>query len=61
MGAYTTFDETKQDLEEKLKECTTLFDKMLDEDTWGYDEWSKEYIDLLHKKRFELYNLRKNI
>lgn len=43
MGVYTTYDERRDDLREKLNECLRMAKGLLDEDIWGYDEMNEDY------------------
>lgn len=47
MGVYTTYDEKRDNLREKLDECVRMARELLDEDMWGYEEMIEDYaLDL---------------
>lgn len=43
MGVYTTYDEMRDDLREELNRCLIKAKRLMDEDTWGYENGSDEY------------------
>jgi 5-methylthioribose kinase len=43
MGVYTTYDEKRDELRDKLTECLRMAKELFDEDIWGYDEMREDY------------------
>lgn len=58
MGYTTTADQCKYDLEYKIKESIKLCNEFLDTDTWGHDEYTKEYIQKMENVRRKLSKIK---
>jgi hypothetical protein len=44
MGVYTTYDEKRDALKDKLKECLSLAKELVvGEDIWGYEDMKEGY------------------
>ena len=44
MGVHTAYDEKRDELREKLKECVLLAKELvIGEDIWGYDQMRPDY------------------
>lgn len=54
MSVRTTCDELIDEAKDHIKEANRKLKKALDQDTWGYDEYKKEYILDLHEIQEQL-------
>lgn len=61
MSTQTRFGELRDEVRDHLSKAYGCLIKCLDEDTYGHDQYSKEYIDELHKALAELREIRKRV
>lgn len=56
MSVNTTYDEMRDKLRDKVKECVEIARDLLDESIWGYEDMREDYAieiytQLLHVKK----------
>lgn len=54
MSVRTTCDELIDEAKDHIKQANKKLKEALDEDTWGYSEYRKDYILNLHKVQEQL-------
>lgn len=61
MSVRTTADEYLDLVKDNITDAIRNLEKVTSIDTWGNDEYSDEYIELLSKYLLELKNMKRKI
>ena len=61
MSVTTTADENREETQCSVKSAITTLTQFLDEDTWGHDNYKKEYIENCEDALILLIKVRKLI
>jgi hypothetical protein len=61
MGVITTFDEKIDIAKDSITAAYEALLECLKNETWGYDEKNKEYIDTVHEVTAELIKLKRKL
>ena len=58
MSVHTTADELRSKVKEHLTIAHKQILEILNEDTWGHGDISKDYLDTLHEVAIEIFKLK---
>lgn len=61
MGVVTTADNRRDEAKEHINEAYKCLIEMLDEDTWGYDQYTDVYIETVEEVMLELRRLKRKL
>lgn len=61
MSVTTEMDRKIEKVREHLKDARTELHSALNEDIWGYSDYSSEYIQTLHEMLLKLHEIQNKI
>lgn len=61
MGVVTTADDKIEELKQHLNEAYKAVTIVLDDNTWGHDHFTKEYLDKLLEVMLDIVNVKNKL